>query len=538
MRRHNAVALNGLLILVLILSFAVGVSAQGSTSTSTPTVTPTLHVTPTSSVSATPKSMPATPRATPTLTVTPPAATTPTATATSPSTATQVAGKGAPLELTVYNQNVALVKDSREITLAAGLNAIQISDIASQIDPGSVHFTSLTNPTGTLVLEQNYEYDLVDTDKLLSRYIDQQITVRTLNGGEYTGTLLSGGSDLILETLGGLRVIKQAQIQEFIFPQLPSGLITRPSLNWVVTSTTSGTQQIRITYLTSGVSWSASYVVLLVPDSASLDLNGWITLQNDSGAAYPDAKLKLVAGDINLVQQLTPAPARALMSYAEEADAGVQERSFFEYHLYEVQRPVTVRQGEIKQIEFIAAPAVTSTKIFVYEATPRFSGYGYISDNADYSDPSADVQVRLQFTNSVTNGLGIPLPAGLVRVYQEDTDGSAEFVGEDTIDHTPQDESISLFLGNAFDLVAERKQVQYRQLSDSSAQETWEITLRNHKQESADIQVIENLFRAQDAEILSSSQEYDMLAANRASYTVSVGPNSEQVISYTVLYRW
>jgi len=332
-------------------------------------------------------------------------------------------------------------------------------------------------------------------------------------------------------------VIRQDQIQEYTFPRLPAGLITRPSLNWIVKAEKAGSEQIRITYLTSGLSWNASYVVLLAPDSSSLDLNGWITLQNDSGASYPQAKLKLVAGDINLVQQLTQVPTRAAVSYAEEATA-VQERSFFEYHLYEVQRPVTVQQGEIKQIEFITSPSVSSRKIYVYEATPRYTGYGYLNDGSDYSDPSARVQVRLEMTNSVTNGLGIPLPQGLVRVYQQDSDGSAEFVGEDSIQHTPKDEAVSLFLGSAFDLVAQRKQVQYRQLSDRSAQESWEVTLRNHKQEPVQVQVIENLFRALDAEISASSLEYTTLAANRVRFLVNIEPNSEQVISYTVVYRW
>ncbi|MHB9032384.1 MAG: DUF4139 domain-containing protein [Anaerolineae bacterium] len=350
--------------------------------------------------------------------------------------------------------------------------------------------------------------------------------------------LLSGKSDLIIKTVNQIKIIRKDQVQEYTFSELPSGLITRPSLTWMITSTAAGRQQVRVTYLTSGITWSASYVALLSSQADSLALNGWVTLQNDSGVTYPNAKLKLVAGDINLVQQYTPAPYRTFESAGVQADAGVAQRNFFEYHLYQVQRAVTIRQGEIKQIEFIVVPEVSASKLFVYEATPRYQGYGFIVDNSDYSDPSAKVQVRLQFTNSVTNNLGIPLPAGTVRVYQQDIDGSAEFVGEDSIMHTPKDEPVSLFLGNAFDLVGERRQVQYRQLSEHSAQETWEITLRNHKDQAADVQVIENLFRSQDAEILSASADFETLSANRIRFQVKIEPDSQQVITYTVLYRW
>lgn len=518
---------NLVLCSLLLLSMSSGVLAQTSTATLTPAASPTEYST------STP--LPAT--AAPTLRAT--AQPTSTLQAKGALTATQLLSESAGIELTVYNQNIALVKDRRQITLTAGLNEVSFTDVAAQIDPTSVLFVSLTDPQGTRVLEQNFEYDLVNTQKLISKYLDQQISLRTTDGTSYTGVLLSGSDDLILDTDEGIKVIKLAQVQEYAFPRLPSGLITRPSLNWLVTAVETGTHEVRVTYLTAGINWAANYVALLAPSDDAIELNGWVTLQNDSGASYVNARLKLVAGDINLVQPIAQMAEKGTRSATLAAtDGGVVERAFFEYHLYEVQRPVTVRQSETKQIEFITAPMVPATKVFVYEATPRFSGYGFLSDGGDYSNPGAQVQVRLQFSNTFTNGLGLPLPKGVVRVYKQDSDGGAEFIGEDSIDHTPTDELISLYLGNAFDLVAERKQVEYRQLSDHSAQETWQVTLRNHKTQEVTVQAIENLFRAMDAEIISSSQGYDKLSANRVRFNVRIKPNSEALFTYTVLYRW
>ncbi|MHB1355339.1 MAG: DUF4139 domain-containing protein [Anaerolineae bacterium] len=514
-------------VALLLLSLSSGVLAQSSTSTPTPEATPT------GSSTSTP--LPATKVPTLSATVQP----TTTVEAKSVVTATQLLSESTGIELTVYNQNIALVKDRRQITLTAGLNEVSFTDVAAQIDPTSVHFVSLTDPRGTRVLEQNFEYDLVSTQKLLSKYLDQQISLRTTDGTVYTGVLLSGSDDIILDTDDGIKVVSLARVQEYSFPRLPSGLITRPSLNWMVLAAITGTQEVRVTYLTAGLTWAANYVALLAPDDGAVEFNGWVTLQNESGASYKDAKLKLVAGDINLVQPIAQMAEKGYRTASMDAmNGGVVGRSFFEYHLYEVQRPVTVRQSETKQIEFITAPMVPVTKVFVYEATPRFSGYGYISDQGDYSDPSAKVQVKLQFSNTITNGLGLPLPKGLVRVYKQDSDGGAEFVGEDSIDHTPKNELVSLYLGNAFDLVAERKQVEYRQLSNQSAQETWQVTLRNHKTQVVTVLVIENLFRSMDAEIIASSLGYDKLSANRVRFNLSVKPDSEVVVSYTVLYRW
>ncbi|MHB0858479.1 MAG: DUF4139 domain-containing protein [Anaerolineae bacterium] len=444
------------------------------------------------------------------------------------------------IELTVYNQGMGLVKEVRTLDLQRGVNEVRFSNVAAQIDPTSVNVISLSDPQGTTVLEQNYEYDLVDSLKLLLKYVDQEILVRTVDGQEYTGTLLSGRDDVILATDDGIRILKLAQVQEFSFPTLPEGLITRPSLVWLLQAARRGSQDVRVTYLTNGMGWRADYVAVLAADDASLALNGWVTLDNNSGASYRDAKLKLVAGDLNRVAQSDMLYEKVEREMAAPTVvAGVEERSFFEYHLYEVQRPVTVKDNQTKQIEFVTAPQVAVEKVFVYEPAPFFfAHYGIVDDPGYGVQSDKKVQVRLQLTNDEDNGLGVPLPRGTVRVYKEDIDGGAELVGEDSIDHTAKDEDLSLYLGDAFDVVGERKQVRFRKLDEKSIEESYEITLRNHKAEAISVRVIEHLFRASDASVTESSDDYTMLDAHTAQWEKRIRANGEVTLTYTVVYRW
>lgn len=455
-----------------------------------------------------------------------------------PETAAQEVEPG--IELTVYNQNVGLVKEVRTLDLEAGDNVVRFTDVAAMIEPTSVNVVSLTDPEGMAVLEQNYEYDLVNSSRLLQRYIDQEITVRTTEGTTISGTLLSGADDLILATDDGVRVIKLGQVQEFSFPELPEGLITRPTLVWLLRAAEAGEQDVRVTYLTQGITWQADYVALLNADDTALALNGWVTLDNHSGAAYRDARLKLVAGDINRVGPVVQDVL--LMEKAAGRPAAtpqVEERAFFEYHLYEVQRPVTVQDRQTKQIEFASAPEVEAEKVFVYSPSPQFfPWYGVISDPGYGVQSDTKVQVRIEFVNAEESGLGLPLPRGTVRVYKEDVDGGAELVGEDLIDHTPRDEELSLYLGDAFDIVGERVQTKFRQIGERSIEESYEITIRNHKAEQVVVRVIEHLFRAQDAEITDSSAKPLMLDATTARWDLTVPADGEVTLTYTVLYRW
>lgn len=454
-----------------------------------------------------------------------------------------VSAQGEGVELAVYNQNVALVKDHRSMDLSQGLNEVRFSDVAAQIDPTSVHFRSLTDPEGTVVLEQNYEYDIVGSAKLLQKYTDKEISLVTEDGQTYEGTLLSGNDDVILQADDGqVTVVKLNQIKEFSLPALPEGLITKPTLVWLVESALGDTQDVEVTYLTSGLNWLANYVVVLSDDEKSLDLNGWVTLDNQSGASYQDAKLKLVAGDIHRIQ--TPRYAvEEEMAYAmaTPAAAQVEERGFFEYHLYEIQRPVTVKDQQTKQIEFVVGSTVPAEKFFVYDGSNvRWWGaYEPIQDPTYGTASNAKVSVMLEFKNAEDGGLGVPLPKGTLRVFKRDIDGSSLLIGEDAIDHMPKDESIRLYIGDAFDIVGERIQTDFQaDYDDDWMQESFQITLRNHKDEDIEVRVTEHMFRWSEWKILEESHEHEKIDANNIEFRVPVEADGEAVITYTVRYEW
>ncbi|MDX2079093.1 MAG: DUF4139 domain-containing protein [bacterium] len=452
------------------------------------------------------------------------------------------------VSLTVYNEGTALVRDRRTFSFTAGMNTINFTDVASSIDATSVSFLSLTDPDGTYVLEQNYVYDLVDTYALTRRFIDQVITVTAADGTVYTGKLLSGGDSIILQTDNGQVVVLSAYtLRDIQFPALPEGLITRPTLRWLVSSETTGDQNVELTYLTGGISWTADYNVLLTTDKSALDLNGWVTLSNSSGTSYQDAQLKLIAGDVNRLPTYDEfAYADMEMSMRSDiAQEQVEQREFFEYKLYEINRPVTVGNNETKQVEFVTSTNVPATTYYVYDASDAF--YGYYSPIVDtyYGNTGiTDVQNYLEFTTAEENGVGADLPAGRVRVYQEDVDGAALLIGENSIDHTPEGESVNIYLGNAFDLVGERIQTDFRIISDRVMQETYQITLRNRKEgETVEIRVPERLFRWSNWQILSATvdgatAEFTQLDSATIEFRLQVAPGGETVLTYTVQYSW
>ncbi len=454
-----------------------------------------------------------------------------------------VQAQSAGVDLTVYNQNVALVKDKRTLALKQGSNQIAFTDVASQIDPTSVQFSSLTDPTGTRVLEQNYAYDIVGTQKIVQKYLDQNVSLVTEDGTKYSGKLLSGAEDIILQADDGqVTTIKLASIRELKFPQLPGGLITKPTLLWLLDSAREGNQDTQVTYLTNGINWKANYVAVVDAKDAALNLNGWVTIDNQSGATYADAKLKLVAGD---VRRVTPPPMARDAEFSKAAPtataAGAQfaEQSFFEYHLYTLQRPTTLNNRETKQIEFTSARNVPIDKLFVYDGASGLRFYGYPLVDAGYGKTSdTKVAVMLELKNSEKNALGIPLPKGAIRVYKQDSDGSNQFIGEDNIDHTPKDETIRLNIGNAFDVVGERQQTNYSKLDDRTVEESYEIKLRNHKTEAVEVRVVEHLFRWSNWQIKQASSEYGKVDAQTIEFRVKVAPDAEQTVNYTVRYSW
>jgi hypothetical protein len=343
---------------------------------------------------------------------------------------------------------------------------------------------------------------------------------------------------------GQISVVGLSKVRDIRFSDLPEGLITRPTLRWLVFSPQAGPQDVEVTYLTGGMNWSADYILLLASDEQSLDLNGWITLNNTSGATYKDAQLKLVAGDVNRL----PEPQVVGMMYEERAVAmdaaapppSVAQREFFEYQLYEISRPVTVADNETKQVEFVTGADVVSNTFYVYDGSPGFYNYGYAMTDQYYGQTGVtDVQNWLEFSTGEESGLDADLPAGRIRVYQEDIDGAALLIGENSIEHTPNGEEVQIFLGNAFDLVGERTQTEFQLISDTVLRETYEIKLRNRKDdETVQIRIPEHLFRWSNWEILFNTHEYTQLNSNTIEFRVDVPPGGETVIMYTVQYSW
>ncbi|MBI3550368.1 MAG: DUF4139 domain-containing protein [Elusimicrobia bacterium] len=458
-------------------------------------------------------------------------------------------GAGA-MEVTVYNQNLGLVTETRSFALKSGANDIKVNDVAAQIDPTSVHFKSLTAPDAVTVVEQNFEYDLINQDKLLEKYLGKEIELERFLGvgGDrrevVKGTLLShrGGSKVI-QANGKIYLNPPGNP---VLPELPEGLISKPTLLWQLAARKGGTHSCEISYLTAGMGWHADYVLSLSPKDDAIDLNAWVTIDNNSGATYKDARLKLVAGDVHRAQPpMAPmAMAGRMASMAESADAAPQfrENAFFEYHMYTLQRPTTLKESETKQIEMASAQEAPVKKLFIYDGA---SGYGADYNEYTRSDPNygiagqKKVWVMLEFKNSKDNKLGMPLPAGRIRVYKKQDDGALGFVGEDNIDHTPKDEKVRVRMGNAFDVVGERKRSNF--LSDARKrwfEESFEIKLRNHKSEDITVRVVEHLYRWNQWKLTENSHDFKKKDAQTVEFEVPVKKDGETVVTYTVKYSW
>jgi hypothetical protein len=460
----------------------------------------------------------------------------------SPTQAPVVEAAEANLALTVYNQGSALVRDRRPFELVQGFNEIAFRDVAASIDPTSVLFKSLSDPGGTVVLEQNYEYDLINSAALYQKYLDQQVELTLEDGEVIRGRLLSTQGGFILQDDSGEVNIITSGVKQVAFPDLPEGLITRPTLIWHLLADQTGTQDMEITYLTGGFSWQSDYVVLLNEGEDAVELDGWITLNNTSGTSYKDAKLKLIAGDLQRLPETGFAADALRYAESELASAPVEEREFFEYHLYEIPRPVSVRNNETKQIQFVSAGGVPADTFFVYDGSQCRNNYwyctiyGYPQTDPSYGIASnPKVMVMLEFDSESVEA---DLPRGRVRVYQEDVDGAALLIGEDTIDHTPQGEILRLYIGDAFDIVGERVQTDFRQPAINQLEEDFEITLRNHKDEAVEVRVVEHLFRWSDWRMLRASTDFTELDSSTIEFRVRIPANGETTVSYSVRYFW
>ena len=431
------------------------------------------------------------------------------------------------LTVTVYNQNIGVVKDVRSIDIASGKSEVKITDVAQQIDPTSVHIK-----LDGEVLEQNYQYDLVSLDKILRKFIDRNIKLVNESNEVVEGKLLSaaGGQIVIQKPQGGLVMLPNVSKYRFSVDRLPEGLITRPTLVWLVNSNSSGKQDVEVSYQTAGMSWHTEYVAVLNKDDSKLDLNSWVSIDNQSGATYKNAKLKLVAGDVNLVQNMMQRRQDGLnyvMEKSTVSDKQFQEKAFFEYHIYNLQRATTIANNETKQISLFEASDVPATKKYFYGS----------SSNRWYWNQSGKkkVAVIIEFDNKKEFDLGIPMPKGKVRVYKSDGE-ALEFIGEDLIDHTPKDETVKLKIGDAFDITAEEVQTVNKQISTKVWEQEYEITFKNHKKKNVTIEVERNL--GTNWEILSSSFKYKKKDAFKILFNVPVKAGKESKLTFRVRYAY
>jgi hypothetical protein len=479
--------------------------------------------------------------------------------------------------LTIYNQDFAVVRQTLPLTLKAGSNQVTVSDITVHVEPDSV---ILRDPTGRRILqirEQNYRADPLTQDLLLS-YFEGRTIPFLVTHGDHTETVMgrivrsgyvphtsaystfgqqyyqqqqafgsySGGSGQpIIEVDGKIQFGLPGQPQ---FPSLPDDSILKPTLDWTLETDKSGPVNAELAYVTGGMTWSASYnAVAPEIDNGTMDLVGWVTMDNQSGKDFPDARIKLMAGDVSKIQQNGQVQLDLASSYATKADLGapaVTEKAFDEYHLYTLPNPTTLRDRETKQVEFVRADGIKYKTIYVYDGAyidpNRYNGWSYdnIRNNQEYGTQSnPKIFVMRAFVNDKTNGLGIPLPKGRVRFYKRDSDGQLEFTGENVIDHTPQDETLRVYTGNAFDLTGERTQTSYK-YGPGFADETFSIKVHNHKTTPVDVRIVEHLYRGDNWAIPSHSNTFLKTDAHTIEFRVTLAPDEEKTVNYTAHYTW
>ena len=479
--------------------------------------------------------------------------------------------------LTIYNQNFAVVRDTVPLDLKSGENDVRYTEATAHVEPDSVILRDPSGNTSLQILEQNYRNDPVSQELLLSFFEGKTIDFQKADrygqpsseivkgkiirsgyvphysamnryGYEYQQTqmaMVSEAGQPIIEVDGKMQFGLPGQP---IFPDLGDDTILKPTLNWLIQSQNSGKLDAEISYITGGFTWEASYNLVSPEKGDEVDLTGWVTMDNQCGKTFENAKIKLMAGDVNKIQP----PQNAI--YAMEAMGGgggggappVSEKSFDEYHLYTLERPTTLRDRETKQVEFVRANGIQTKTIYVYDGVKidpnRYNGWGYenIRENREYGmESNTKVWVMREFVNSESNHLGMALPKGKLRFYRRDADGQMEFIGEDKIDHTPRDETIRVNTGNAFDLVGERKETNNNlDNSHRTLDESFEIKLRNHKKEPVEIRVVEHLYRWNNWEITDHSNAFVKTDANTIEFRVQLQPDEEKTLNYAVHYSW
>jgi len=455
--------------------------------------------------------------------------------------------------LTIYNQNFAVVRDTVPLDLKSGVSEVRYTDATAQVEPDSVILRDPTGKHSLQILEQNYRNDPITQELLLSLFEGKTIDFERMrmkdNSQEpeiipgkivRSGFVPGGASEQpIIEVNGKLQFSLPGQP---LFPDLGDDTVLKPTLNWLLQSDKSGKFDAEVGYITAGFTWEADYNLVSPEKGDRVDLIGWVTLNNNSGKTFRDAKIKLMAGDVNRIQRFgTPMGGFRMkaMDLAEAAPA-VTEKAFDEFHLYSIARPTTLRDRETKQVEFVHAENVIAPTIYVYDGAPGYRFYGGLNYDQGYgTEGNKKVMVMREFVNSDTNHLGMALPAGKLRFYRRDADGQLEFVGENQIDHTPRNETIRVTTGNAFDLVGERRQTSFHvDTSDKWMDESFEIKLRDRKKEPVEIRVVEHVYRWNNWEITQKSDEFTKKDSQTIEFRVPVKPDEEKTVTYTVHYSW
>jgi hypothetical protein len=476
--------------------------------------------------------------------------------------------------LTIYNQKFAVIREMLPLDLKAGANHVEVSEITGHLEPDSVILRPLDGSRRLQVLEQNYRNDPITQELLLSLYEGKTIDFQVGQGATIQGKIVrsgfvphsalayqfygqdyrfaqqsyvqSGGSQPIIEVNGKLQFSLPGQP---VFPALADDTVLKPTLSWRLETDRPGAFPAEFSYVTEGMSWDASYNVVAPPKGNVLQIVGWVTLDNESGQTFKDARIKVMAGDVNKAQPQNGMPfstgAMVDMKESVAAPPPVTERSFDEYHLYTLEHPTTLHDREIKQVEFVRAEGIQSNTVYVYDGfkmDPSYMNWQLESLRQQESFgtlSNSKVWVMQEFKNSRDNHLGIPLPKGRVRFYRRDEDGQLEFTGENDIDHTPQGETVRLYTGNAFDLTGERRRTQFHlDNSGRSVDETFEIKVRNRKSTLAEIRVVEHLYRWSNWEIVSRSDAFEKDDSQTIHFNIKIPPDGEKVVKYQVHYSW
>ena len=442
------------------------------------------------------------------------------------------------LAVTVYNSNIALVRDVRQIHLPSGSLLLWFEDVAASINPATVHFRSLNEPGKLSVIEQNYEYDLLDPLKLLQKYVGREVTLvrQEKDAGstrwvETKALLLANNNGPVWKI--GNEIVTGMSADSYRFPELPENLYSRPTLVWTLENRGAPAQKVEASYLTNNLNWNADYVLTVGRDEKAADLDGWVTLANSSGVAYNNAKLQLVAGEVHRTQQQDSRFSAQFGAAVAKAPAPqFEQEAFSEYHLYTLGRRTSIQNNESKQISLLNASGVPVEKNLVVEGQQ----YYFRNPQGIGNAVPQPVKIYYRFRNEEKGGLGMPLPAGTVRVYQADSKGGVQFVGEDKINHTPKDESVRIYVGNAFDVVCERKQMDYKKIASNQAEMEYQITIRNHKESGVTVEVREPV--GGDWEVVDSNFKWTKLDVSTIGFSIPVEKDGTAKLDYRVRVKW